>query len=252
MPVAITSPGSSVKASERWETCWKQSKTISAVLASWRSSSSTKQRIAQVLRVADLIGRDQPGSERPVGVEGLADRHRLRPALPVAHAEVVGAGVAGDHLVGALDRDVAAALADHDRQLGLVVEQGRDLRHVHVGARPDHAGHLLVEEDRHFGRLHPHLGDVVGVVERDAEVLARSGRREQPDLGERQARRVGGELLEAVAADLGKRRRGFGGDVGSREVDQLVALDDAQRGRTSGTGEAGESHRAGTLPQKRR
>ena len=124
-----------------------------------------------------------------MGVEGLADRHRLRPPLPVADADVVGARVAGDHLVRALGRDVAAALADHDRQLGLVVEQGRDLRHVDVGARPDHAGHLLVEEDRHLGRLHPHLGDVVGVVERDRQVLARRGRRQQAHLGERQPRR---------------------------------------------------------------
>ena len=45
VPVAITSPGSRVKASERCETCWKQSKTISPVLASWRSSSLTKQRM---------------------------------------------------------------------------------------------------------------------------------------------------------------------------------------------------------------
>ena len=44
VPVAITSPGSRVNASERWATCWKQSKTISAVLASWRSSPSTLQR----------------------------------------------------------------------------------------------------------------------------------------------------------------------------------------------------------------
>ena len=45
VPVAITSPGSRVKASERWETCSKQSKTISDVFPSWRFSSLTKVRI---------------------------------------------------------------------------------------------------------------------------------------------------------------------------------------------------------------
>ena len=75
---------------------------------------------------------------------------------------------------------------------------------------------------------------MVGVVERDPEVLARGGGGEQADLGERQARRAGGELLEAVAPDLAKGRGGFAGYIGGREVDDLVALDDPQRGRTSG------------------
>ena len=39
---------------------------------------------------------------------------------------------------------------------------------------------LLVEEHRHLGRLHAGLGDVVGVVEGDRQVLARPGGAEQP------------------------------------------------------------------------
>ena len=120
-----------------------------------------------------------------MGVEGLADRHRHRPHLPVADRDVVGDRVAGDHLLGALDGDVAAAGADHDRQLPLVVELVGDLRHVDVGAGADDAGRLLVEEHRHLGRLHAALGDVVGVVEGDRQVLAGAGRAEQADLGER-------------------------------------------------------------------
>jgi hypothetical protein len=43
---------------------------------------------------------------------------------------------------------------------------------VHVGARPDHARDLLVEEDRKHRCLHSALRDVVGIVEPDREELA--------------------------------------------------------------------------------
>ncbi|MDX6602850.1 MAG: hypothetical protein QOF13_2052 [Solirubrobacterales bacterium] len=216
-----------MKASERWETCWKQ---VEDHLGRARVLAQVVVDVAahaQVLGIADLLRRYQPGAERAVRVEGLSDRHRLRAPLPVADAEVVGAGVAGDHLVGALDRHVAAALADHQRQLCLVVEQRRDLRHVHLGPRPSHAGHLLVEEDRHLGRLHPHLGDVIGVVERDRQVLAGRGWGQELDIGERKAGGTAGELLEAGPADRVKGQGGFGWDVPAGEVDDLVTIDES-------------------------
>ena len=72
-----------------------------------------------------------------------------------------------------------------------------------VGAGADDAAHLLVEEHRHLGPLHAALGDVVGVVERDRQVLARSRGAEQLDLGERDgARRSAGQLGEALGARL--------------------------------------------------
>ena len=80
---------------------------------------------------------------------------------------------------------VAAAGADHDRELTFVVEQRGDARHVHVVIRTDHARDLLVEEHRELRRLHPGLGDVVGVVETDGQELPRQDGRQQADLLQR-------------------------------------------------------------------
>ena len=77
---------------------------------------------------------------------------------------------------------VAAAGADHDRELTLVVEERRDAREVHVVVRADHAGDLLVEEHRVLRCLHPGLGDVVGVVETDGQELPGLDGRQQADL----------------------------------------------------------------------
>ena len=85
----------------------------------------------------------------------------------------------------ALDRNVAAASADHDRELAFIVEQARYAGHVDVVLRSDHARDLLVEEHRVPRRVHAGLGDVVGVVEPDGEVLPRPDRSQQPDLVQR-------------------------------------------------------------------
>jgi len=145
--------------------------------------------------------------------------------------------------VGALDRNVAAAAADHHCQLGLVVEESGDLGHVHLGVRPGDAADLLVEEGRNLGRLHAHLGDVVGVVERDRHVHARHRRGEQADLSERQAGRLGGMRLDSTASRLGECRRRFGRQVGGGEVEDLLTLDHAQGRRAGGGGEATKLHR---------
>ena len=145
--------------------------------------------------VAELVAGHDPWAERSVGVERLAHRHRRRAQLPVADGDVVGDRVAGDHLVGAVLRHVAAAGPDHDRKLALVVEQVRDARHVHVVVGTDHARDLLVEEHRELRRLHAGLGDVIGVVEADRQELARQHGSEQPDLLKRMA------LLRVVPID---------------------------------------------------
>ena len=147
----------------------------------------------EVVRIAELLGRDQPRPERAVRVERLAHRHGRRAHLPIAHGDVVGDRVAGDHLVSALERNVPTPRADHDRQLTLIVEQVRDARHVDAVVWTDHAGDLLVEEDRELRRLHARLGDVVGVVQPDGQELPRPDRREQADL-------VEGILLGPVVA----------------------------------------------------
>ena len=92
---------------------------------------------------------------------------------------------------------------------------------------------LLVEEHRHLGRLHAALGDVVGVVERDRQVLARGGRAEQARprrAGRRSAPRGElGEALEPPAASSARPVRPAA-RVRRREVDDLLAVDQAQPG----------------------
>ncbi len=102
-------------------------------------------------------------------------------ALQVAGGDVVGDGVAEHVLVGPLLGDVAARLADHNRQLDLVVEQlGQALIQPHRGPRSVDGGGRLGEELRNLRQLD--LGgarearallDVVDVVAPHAEdVLA--------------------------------------------------------------------------------
>ena len=78
----------------------------------------------QLGRVGDFVGGDHPWAQRPGAGKILARGHRE--FLEVAHAAVDEAGVAGDMLERALLRDVAAALADHHRQLALEIELRRD------------------------------------------------------------------------------------------------------------------------------
>src|SRR5262249_2401384 len=58
-------------------------------------------------RIRDLVGGDDPGPERTRGGEILSRRHGE--FLIVAHAAVDEAGIAGDVVERALDRDMAAA-----------------------------------------------------------------------------------------------------------------------------------------------
>ena len=177
VPVAITSPGSSVNASDRCATCSKQSKIISPVLPSWRSSPLTQVLMREVVRVAELVGGDEPGPERAVGVEGLAHRHGRRAQLPVAHGDVVGDRVAGDHLVRAL---VAARGGSACRSRRPARPRSRaGSRRAACGRRrpgPTTQVTCLLKNTGNSGASMPDLGDVVGVVEPDGQELARPDR----------------------------------------------------------------------------
>src|SRR5215469_17698897 len=98
------------------------------------------------VRVADLVGRDDPGPDRAVGIKRFAQRHGRRTHLPVAHAHVVDDQITRDHFVGAVAWHVAAAPADYKTELSFVVEGLRSARQVNRIIRPDHAGRLLVKE----------------------------------------------------------------------------------------------------------
>src|SRR5467141_3930179 len=71
------------------------------------------------------------------------------PTLHIAYRYVVRAGVAEDVPHRVRFRDVATALADHDRQLGLPIELLRVRRgEQHCRFRPDHGRRVLGEERR--------------------------------------------------------------------------------------------------------
>ncbi len=126
---------------------------------------------------------------------------------------------------------MAAAPPDHDAELTLVVELGRDARAVDVVEGSRHGGHLLVEDDRRLRRGPAGLGGVVGVVEADREDLAGpQHRRAEPHVAERAARtvgaRCGGERLGTGVEEREHARR----EGAAREHDDLVPFEPAPTG----------------------
>ena len=121
-----------------------------------------------------------PGSERAEGVEALGPRPLSVTALQVAGRDVVGDGVAEDHLRHSGHRHLAADPADHHGQLTLEAQLGGDLRVDDRLPRPDHRGVGLEEGQRRDRDLVAELGGVRGVVAADPDHLAAGDdRREQ-------------------------------------------------------------------------
>src|SRR6185503_18433882 len=116
----------------------------------------------------------EPRAGRSVRVEAFAHHHGGRARLPIADRDVVAAGVAGDHLVSAGARHVAAAAADDDDELGLPVDLARDFWNGNGVGRAGDAGRLLGEPDLMLGDRAVALADVVHVVEADGVDLAGS------------------------------------------------------------------------------
>ena len=207
---------------------------------------------AQAVGIADLVGSRDPGPDRAVRVERFPHRPRRNAELPVAHADVVHDQVAGDRLVRAGARDVAAAAADHEAELALVIERLRDARHVHGIARTRHAGRLLVEDDRELRCLESGLGDVVGVVEADRKELWRAqDRRAQRDRCERDpALRIRGRARGAAQRIRpGREQRGHLARQlgrGGREIDDVSVRDDSDA-RALLVDERAELHRGASF-----
>src|SRR2546425_4120485 len=112
---------------------------------------------AHVLRLGQLVARDDPRPERGESVEALADVARVLAAASagVALADVPADGVA-EHVVERLSfAHAARARADDRAQLGLVVHVFRELRQEDGAARAD---------DRR-GRLEEELGHQVVLAE---------------------------------------------------------------------------------------
>ena len=71
----------------------------------------------QRIGIGDLVGGDEPGTERRIAVGRLAEA-AIRAA---AHGHVEAEAIAGDVVERVVQRNVRALLADHDDELGLVI-----------------------------------------------------------------------------------------------------------------------------------
>ena len=123
VPVRMTSPGSSVKASLTVLTRVTTSWISCEVRPSWTRPAVQARADGQVVD-GELVGGDQPRAERAEGVEALGAGPLQVALLQVAGGDVVGHGVAEHHLGHALRRDVLAQPADDDGELALVVDVG--------------------------------------------------------------------------------------------------------------------------------
>src|SRR4029078_1985783 len=122
----------------------------------------------EVVRVAHLVGTDEPGPDGPMSIPRLAHRHRRVGPLQIAHRHIVHDEIAGDDGGRVIDRHVAATGADDDAELTLVVDPlRRDGGNFDSRAGTDHTRDLFVEHDWYSRPLRTALGDVIGVVQTD-------------------------------------------------------------------------------------
>ena len=169
------------------------------------------ERDVERVRVADLVGGDEERAERRRARPRLARQPLVRLVLVVAHRDVVGDRVAGDRRQRLVAADAPHAAADHERQLGLVVD-GLGLRRQHDRlARADQRVGELREQRRVVGQVVDALVDVRLVVEPDADDLARPRHdRPQRDVRQRELlarqRRVGEQLRRASRRPAPRRR----------------------------------------------
>ncbi len=128
---------------------------------------------AEVTRVTNFVRGHYPRPESAGGKEVLARADLLGVVLPIADAAVVEDRIAGDVRERRFLIYVAAAFPDHDGELDLVVEAGRDAGQDQVLAMADVAFWIAHEERRPGRRLARHasllhLGEVISVVHADA------------------------------------------------------------------------------------
>src|SRR5216683_5702438 len=199
------------------------------------------------MRVRNLVRRYDPRPDRPVRIERLAERHRLRAPLPIARADVVYDRVSRDHLARLVARHMAASLSDHESHLALVIERLRVARRMNRVVRSVDTTRLLVEEDRKVRLVAARLRDMVGVIQSDRQKLGRPhNRRFELDLLERDpvaalTRRLARALHSGVA--LAEERCHFARQLRrrSRQIDDIVVHDDSDSSRTTVT-ERNELH----------
>ncbi len=160
-------------------------------------------------------------------------------ALPVADAALIVAGIARDMVERAARRDVAAFLADDERKLAFIVEIVAHLRLHHRLEVADLTAGEAGEQRRLLGDGAAGLGDMVAVVEADADDLAGIGDDGcKGDLVERDDRARSDDSQLGGIGERG-RFRAAGAASCSRscccaEIDDAVVLDGAEGGASVG------------------
>src|SRR5205814_5979533 len=107
----------------------------------------------QHLGIRDLVGRDEPWSDRPEGVASLALVPLGGLQLESTLGYVIHDRIAGDVIQGLVLRHVFGACPDDDRDLDLVIELGGTARLLDVVVRPVDARRRLHENYRLGGYL---------------------------------------------------------------------------------------------------
>src|SRR5712692_4013838 len=158
----------------------------------------------EVLRIVDLVARDDPGPQARESIEALADVARVLPAAApgIALAEVPANGVAENVIESLLLADMARGLSDHRAELAFEIHVFRNLRKDDGAARADEGRGGLEEELRHqlvlaqgraVGRAHffAHLRLVRLVVRRRGPDGRRIENRREQLHGRQRCRRAG-------------------------------------------------------------
>ena len=178
--------------------------------------------------------RHELGAEREEAVLSLDPQHRAAVGVAeVVHPDVVRARVAGDVVEHLVDRDALHPPADDDRELALVVEEPRALRH------PDRAAVAVqrrrrLDEVRRLGRRPGGvLLDARAVRQVDGEDLRRLGRREiRARRSRRSRRRRRARSRRRRAGPSAARRRPRRGR-GARRAQRWDAYSSTSQGRRS-------------------
>src|SRR5205807_8170332 len=120
----------------------------------------------EFVRIRNLVRRHERGPGWGKRVESLAGHPLLAVflELPIACRDVVADGVAGHVIHGLLRAYIAAALADHDNQLGFVIDLLAYRRKKYRVRVADEGGRILAEEHRVLRNRHPSLLGVVRIV----------------------------------------------------------------------------------------
>ena len=240
VPVATTSPGSSVISMDRYSTSAGIEWTSFAVELSCMRSPlrSSAMPIASGGPASSGVTSAGPNGAEPSKV--LPGHPLRRLELVVPRGQVVQQRVAGHVLDGPIGRHVLAAIADHEGHLGLVVDLGAPARQRDGGAVGPQRGRELGEEGRRLRRLGAALRRVGFVVAADADQLAGPlDRRQQLDFRDLFAR-----FHAAERARLEQRVQPAGRGVADLE-DAAVAQQAGARSLVGGV--VHESHGAQSL-----